>query len=197
MDKMHKPKIEQKNYVPVEIPMAGYLTNIERAEVVVRDYDGSPLVVAEGIIEDHQGRAGKTFVLSPHMFEQMIEYWTRKMLERAEEADSEEKIVEPDESAWTDDTEQNVRDRARDYASEIWELRDEVDLSDLKTTAWSEYKRSLMFVWREVAENAFEERMRELLGNAQRANQTDNDGNYCDPGKQSGSLYGLAVEGEM
>ena len=194
MDKMHKPKITQKSYVPVEIPMAGYITNIERAEVIVRDYDGSPLVVAEGIIEN--GKNGKTFVLSPHMFEQMIEYWTRKMLER-EEADSEEKTVEPDEPAWTDDTERNVRDRARDFASEIWESREEVDLSDLKATAWSEYKKSLMFVWREVAENAFEERMRELLGNAQRANQTDNDGNYCDPGKQSGSLYGLAVEGEM
>lgn len=74
---MYKPNDNAKGYIP----------SIENGEVIVRDYDGTPIVVAQGIVETRQGEAGKTFVLSPDAFKIMIEAWTRKTLEMsAEEA---------------------------------------------------------------------------------------------------------------
>lgn len=154
--------MDKRNYVPTMVPRKGYVTSIEHAEIVVRDYDGTPIVVAEGIHESHQGEAGHTFVLSPHAFEQMIETWTRKMLERSSEEKSD---VPNDEPAWTADTERIVRDRARDFADELFTSTNDVDTNDSKTIAWSKYKQSLMIEFREVAENAFEQRMKELFGN--------------------------------
>lgn len=83
-DELETPKISQWSYVPVSIPAKDVPKIIQRAEFVVRDWNGTPIVMAEGISETDSRTGAKSFVISPETFDQLVDYWTRKKSELSE-----------------------------------------------------------------------------------------------------------------
>jgi exonuclease I len=194
---MDEPKYAM-NYVSIEAPKFRFKVNVEHMRFVVRDgnetiVEGSA-VVQTNELDDREN----VIVMSREMAETLIADFleangvtvdaVREAIDHLSNLDVDEEDIVGLKIRYKSVVTNNIRYRAREFANNIFNSsgseREDHEMH------WEAYKRAGLTPERlEVAHTAFDERMRELkLSEA--TNQADSDGNYCEPGEQTGSLYG-------
>ncbi len=157
----------EKQFVTIAMPPFGVKNTLEQILLTVRDNDGEAVwegpIVLQGAATNHGVTAVMSLETAGTLFVAMAEH--SGILSSIEETTR--KISEQATTVWTEDTERNVRDRARAYASTIFKFKNCPE-EDFHQNEWENYRRSLMNEFREPAETSFLERMIELNTNGEK-----------------------------
>ena len=206
MDNLFKP--ENPEYVPLAIPRVGVRMEFQRANLVVRDESGKELWMGPVVVERVLNEMSFGVVMSASTAENMLAAVAadagfssdmyRSMLVHHRES--------PEPAFASYDMEEVRLDSIRKTAESLAAAILQADENDkpIRFHQWDSYYDSLKTEDAAMALEVFgkklgmgrTEGLYEYGSKWKDKSQGNNDGNYCSPEKQTGSLYDPNLEGE-